>query len=721
MSELVVAEGKSHSYFHYKDISAKNVSKGEKLQLALLGVISLYLRIKLPTPSQPLQYEQDIIKKVYSYMDGSFYYDINPPLVPLLYAQLLNVTGYSNYDFPLSLRHAGTISATIMVMFAYRTLRASGVRHWISIWVAALMAFSNGNIIQSRILSFDIFYAFTISLFLFAAKNMQIQQKFQLSWWYNLSLSAMALSGALSTHWSGIFIFIYAIYLIFSETFYLSSDLQVSCKTIALNFFLKLSSLSIPIVIYLTLWSIHFQYLTNVGGRYDSLSSEFQSSLYGNHLTGLKKDIYYGSQIMMRNYKHGTYLHSHNDIYRNGHQQVTAHYGYNDISNAFEIHTTDSVKNQTMIESEKLQISSPWRVRLFHKETKSYLSVLGDYKPPISEQEYNFEVTTDKNLIGLSEKSTHFVIRPYDEYCYKSDSVDPTKRNQFQRNILAYGSKFQIYHPENNCYVLANDISLTQGLGKDQGEIICIKEPVIEKSLWYIDWNIHSHSSGDAEIEIPKLNFWQKLWEVIDISKTEIFKGTKQQLLSDVEVMNIVKFSGTLKEIMLAQRGFEYLRDNVSHSVIYLVSNIIIHYIIISAVSIYIFLFILQIVVWNPFNSCILNKRRKNNFILTRQGLDYLVGFAIMLVPMKLVPHVFIQSSFPPLLFGLYLLGQLMEWTCNVSSIFTKLVTFIMSIFVMLAYLKFSPLIYGTPWTSKACEALFVGVGWNTDICAAYI
>ena len=718
LNEYTLLKGPTHYYVH-TDFrlmqSWLGLSLTERIHLVIMTIAAISVRLyQIGIPDIPSSVEFQFASMINNYMTGEFFIDYNPPLTGLFFTALARFFGYNadsldqlSIGVPLTLfpycqlRIVSAFLGAISITFAYKTLRSTGVSHFISLFGSFLMIVENSMITEERMISADGIYIFFISLFLSNQKISEVKDRFTISWFIHLFIASLSLGLALSTHWTGVFIFSYAFISLIIESWNLVEDINVSFKYVWANVIVKsVSYLTVSLTIYLALFKVHFDLLSKKGPDYNKLSPAFQHSLENNHLENMFSNVNFNAGVMFRHYKSGKYLHSHEDYYRSSnHQQVTLMDNYDELNNIFKVIRVDD-------ESEELSASSilaPWRVRLKHESTNSSLVIDQDHKPPLSEQEYNFQVTTDHNF-GSSDDNTNkysFLLKMAIDHCKADDA---------RYALRALDSVFQIYNEEAGCYLLGTPLVLHEGFAEGQNEVICIQEPSYEASLWYIDWNDHpEYAPNKKQVAFDPITFWQKLMEIHLYIFKELYMGNGY----------IDETISSVSDLVLLKTGFIHWVDPVNHSVIYLLGNFIVYYMIVGSIGIYGIFKTCQLLTFNPFQASA--SLDSSNYKYDHKTLDYVILYFLLLIPLSFVKiDLYLFDYLPALFVGILVVAQLFQWGYEKATMITFVFMAFFSSLSILAYVKFSPLIYGLQWTHEKCMKMMVSPDWDRVLCGAY-
>lgn len=711
--------GPIRPYVHINETQIQkrlNTNVYELFQLLAAVTITIVIRLYcIEFPNKVLLEEIPIVSAINSYLTGRFFLDINPPFVPLLFSALSRSLGYgvftfeelsinSEYDsFPYQhLRVLNAIVGGLAVIYIYKILKISAVNHYYALFGVFLFALENSMITQSRFMFTDSFYILFVAIFVCHHKLMSLKTKFSASWFFNLLICTTALGLTISTHWSGLFLIVYA-FLSSTITFWIASgDIDVSMNYLRIASLIKdFAYLTIPFTIYLYFFNLHLSHLDSRGESYNLLSPAYQHSLKETHLDGLIADVSYGSTVMIRHFKSGEYLHSHNDFYRTSkHQQVTLFDNFDDFNNFFKIYPVKG--NSDRIMNDAMKIFVPHKVKIKHVATDSFLVADSDFKPPLSEQEYNSEVTTQKDFSEMEEDTSEFQLKISTKY---------TKDEKARVSLRAIESVFQIYNKRSDCYLLGTPLLLTEGFAESQHELICIKEPEYEASLWYIDWNKHDKYSIDSGlVDFPELGFWDKFVEIH-------FKVFKKLFVGDIGYNN--GFSVSFTDWLFLRKGYVHFLDTEAHSAVYLLGNYITYHLVILVIFIYSVFKAYQLMTTNPYQHC--TTVDVSVYIYDHQMLDLILGYTLTLLLRKFVKiDLQLFDYLPILFFGILCVPQTFQLGHSKAPKFTFFLTIISCLLVFLAFKKYSPLIYGLQWSYERCMKMMVGPGWDSGVCKVY-
>ncbi|VEU23414.1 DEKNAAC104532 [Brettanomyces naardenensis] len=714
--QFVSEKGPQRPYVSRK-VSPKSVetTQSQKIQVALLMAIGLFVRLwRISDPASVVFDESVVGNSINAYLNHRFTLDLDPPAIKLLYTWLLNLFGYTDHTFDfingasytnasgqlifpyLSMRGFSAVLSVCLVLFTYRAARASGVRHSISLFGGFMLVFENSITVQSRFIFLDAPLLFFIGFAVSMVKTGQIYTLFGKKWLSCLFLAGISLGYVISSRSVGIFTLLWALAIAAKEVWFTFGDLRVkTCKALKLGFSKLLAFLAIPFIVYVFFFFVHLNLLTEKGPSYGKLTPEFERGLVNNHLGHVVEDISYGSTVMFRHYSSGKYLHSYNATYRNGHQQVTLVDDYEDAGNLWFIEQKVKATQGELME--KLEpLNNRRQFRLFHNSTSKYLRIDPDSKPPLSEQDYNREVTTFGNDTWTGDDFLNFEVRIVPEYC---------KTEGAEGDLRAINSVFQLYNPKKNCYLLGTGKKLPQDWGFGQTEVICIETPILKKSLWFIDHNEHPlFNESSPIVELNKLNFWEKFVEVNEA----MIKGIRENKFDH-------KFRSKPSDWIFARKGIPYYV--ASNRTIYLLGNVVIYYLVAFCVFAFALWEVGRFLTWNPHKTY---RFSEPIYDYEFHGLDFFLGYLLNLVPFLFADQtLFLFHYLPALYFGILLVCQTFEFIVAKRASVGYAFLALWAVAILVVFIRFSPIIYGIEWTREECESVLFSPSWD-DACLAF-
>lgn len=718
--EYVQQKGPARNYICATEAIKQRTQISPTQRVHLIIIVALAIAVRLYNLwgfNYVLISEHELLTTINAYMNNEFHFSLNPPLVGLLFTAIAK---YFKYDLSLDainvnepfttfpynqIRIVSTICGSLAILFSYKTLRSLGISHFIAMLGCLILMLENSLVTQQRLIAVDGIYIFFLSLFLSFHKTIRFSSS-ATQWLINVFTSSVALGLVLSSHWSGILVVVYALISSTYDFACSSADVKTPAFTMWSRYLFRIVSyLSIAVSIYLSLYKQHFDTVIRRGDKsYNLLSPEFQSVLENNHLSHSNEFVGYGAKVMLRHHKTGYYLHSHADNYRSsGHQQVTMLDNFDDSNNFFEILPIFGDINKQVDHASSVQ--PPFVVSFKHILSNSSLVIDPNHKPPLSEQEYNKQVTTDHDFPqeadGKKDRKA-FQLRFAADKCKTQESLESLKMAD---------SLFQIYNERESCYLLATSLILNEGYSQGQNEVICISEPNYQASLWFIDWNENAkYDDSNPKFSAREYSFWNKLAEIHQLLLKQLIFGNEY---SD----SVSEYTTDIIDWITLGRGYTHFFKQGVDRVIYLLGNIIVYYSILVSIFIYLVINAYYALTWNPFNVKI-SKFDSQLYKYLTESFDHLLGYSVLLISMKFINiDVHLFNYMPALYFGILMLLQALEFLYEKLPKVCYGVLVIFSILTISGFVKFSPLIFGLEWTTAQCHKLMVVPTWDDFFC----
>ncbi|ODV83334.1 glycosyltransferase family 39 protein [[Candida] arabinofermentans NRRL YB-2248] len=694
--------------------STLKVSRIERLHLFILTVACLASRLALiDFPSSVVSDELRLGSLINAYIRGEYFVDSHPPLVKLIYsavAQLLHYNGsfpftqvgqsytigYSELLVPyVALRGVSAFCGVGLTLLTYKILRTCGVRHYVALFGGFLTTFENSLITQSRFFLLDAPTLFFMSMAVSMIKTTDVSKTFSKSWFKAVIGGGLGIAFTISSKWIGFYLMIWVGIVVLKRVWLMIGDLSLSRGFIIKYSITKLIVWVImPSIVYLSIFAIHVSLLPFVGPGYHFMTPEYQHSLIGNHLDGIPSEVSYGSTVSIRHYNTGRYLHSHDATYpKSGSPQVIA-YDYEDSNNYFFIEKRIKSNMGELLKKTK-EIETGRQLRLFHNNTEQYLHINPDQKPPISETDYNKEVTRMGNMTWRGDNFLNLEVRIAKDY---------TKTAKGKTRLRALDSAFQLFSVKNNCYLVATENKLPDwGLG--QHEVICTEKPLLKRSLWYIEENIHEQfTERTPTVEFNDLSILEK---IVLVHKA-MFQYNKGDA-TDKE------FNSKATDWLFVKRGMTYWIQD--HKTIYFLGNIGVYTLTSLAIIGFIIFKIGHIVSYNPN---VIASYTPDFIKLDHQGIEFLLGFLVQFVPLLMSKKsLYADQYLPSLFFAILLTCQILEYVVFRSRFVGYLLIILSSIFIFAAFKSLRPIIYGLDWTKRECQSLRFKSTWDI-FCEGY-
>ncbi|KAL9988913.1 hypothetical protein ACROYT_G003407 [Oculina patagonica] len=296
------------------------------------------------------------------FMQNKYFFDVHPPLGKLMFALTAYLSGYDGqFTFadigqdlgeyePLVwyLRFVSALLGSLVVPIVYEIIIELGCSHWAAALGGFLATFDNMFVVQSRLIMLDgpLLFFSAASLLCYLKFHKESNRPFTQAWWAWLFLTGIALLGAYSTKYTGIFTFFTVGYLTGRDLWKLIGNHSLPSRELARHVISRVACLIVfPAMLYLLQFYILFAVARKTGPHDDMMSSAFQASLEGGlaKIThGQPDEVAYGSQITLRNtFGKQCWLHSHTHTYpvkypdgrgSSAQQQVTC-YGFKDVNN----------------------------------------------------------------------------------------------------------------------------------------------------------------------------------------------------------------------------------------------------------------------------------------------------------------------------------------------------------------------------------------------------
>ena len=211
------------------------------------------------------------------YQSGSYYFDLHPPLGKLLLAAWAKIAGVSaapdSADPAVALRWAPAIAGTLLIAVFYLFLRRLTASRRVATLGAALLLLDNALLVESRFTLVDSF----LLLFGLGALTcfLAARSRSGRAHWVLLAAAAVLAGMAVSTKWTGL-----TAIAVIAVTWAAQAVRERTPWRPALGQAGLLAVL--PVLVYLTVFAVHFALLPNSGPGDAYMSRQFQSTLAGN-------------------------------------------------------------------------------------------------------------------------------------------------------------------------------------------------------------------------------------------------------------------------------------------------------------------------------------------------------------------------------------------------------------------------------------------------------
>lgn len=697
------------------------VTRRDKIAIVVLLLVGVLVRAyKLPTPARAVFDEVHYVGYALDYLNGDFFVDVHPPLAKLIYywivlilspnaeSDTLDIGDAFDASLPyVALRLFPVVCGILTTVLTYRILRVSGCRDWIAFAGGFLVAIENSLVTQSRLIMIDAPLIFAISLVVYSVQKADLEVPFSRKWYQFMLVGGIGLGLAISIKWVGFFTALWLAIVVFLQLWSLLGDLDVSDRRWFAHLAVRLVAFFvIPVTMYCSLFAVHFAALPYGGLAAGMFSPSFQAT-FRDAVDPMPVQVLYGSTVTIKHNNLDYYLHSHDFNYKGGseEQQVTLYEMSHDGNNEWIIET----KNKTpegALQKESREVKDGDVVRLFHKFTGKYLHV-NDVRPPISEHDYSFEAACAGNRDLLGDTNYEFTIRMVLKKSHSQNDLPLIK-------LRATETVFQIVHREHLCALISHKDKLPEW-GFHQHEVLCVEEPTIPNSLWYVASNSHPLADKDPKYERvhnKDLGFFDKLWEyhVVMWRVNSGLTGKKHPYASTPETWPFL-----IRGInYFTDRGLKNQSEAGLH--IYLIGNPVIYYAAFFAIVVVLVskgFYVLTLL--NPFKV----PQENLTFSTYSSGsFRFLAGWLAHYAPyFWMSRELYMHHYLVPLYFSILLFAQYSEYQISKRPWFGVGVLGAAVAGAVYYFLVLLPVIYGTEWNQELCVRH--SGNWDFD-CAAY-
>jgi dolichyl-phosphate-mannose-protein mannosyltransferase len=247
-------------------------------ELAVLAFLAAVTRLAAITHPRAIVFDEVYFRdSALRYLDGSYFFDLHPPLGKLLLAGWAKLLGVSvtpqSADPAVALRLLPALAGTALVAVFYLLLRELTASRRVATFGAALLLLDNAILVESRFILIDsmllLFGIGAITCFL------ACRRRTGRAHWILLTSSAVLAGMATSTKLTGIS----ALGLI--GLVWLAQTLR---RRVSWRLALPQAAVLVvvPALVYVGVFAIHFQLLPHSGPGDAYMSQRFQSTLVGN-------------------------------------------------------------------------------------------------------------------------------------------------------------------------------------------------------------------------------------------------------------------------------------------------------------------------------------------------------------------------------------------------------------------------------------------------------
>lgn len=721
--------GKSRLYYSSRPspglIEKSKYSRVDHFFIFLLLALGVIVRLyKIPWPPRVVFDEVHFGGFAREYFNGEYFVDVHPPLAKLMYYWIAIAFGWDgNFEFAeigdvfddnvpyVQMRLFSGICGVLSILTTYGALKASGCRSMISFFGSFLVLIENSLVTQSRFILLDSSLVFAASLTVFAFKSFQISEPFTKRWFKFLILTGFGLGISTSIKLTGLYVVAWVGLLTIYQLWQLLGDLEVSITQLVFHFVSRVFGLIIlPLTLYLGFFAIHFMTLPLNGSGSGAMSPRFKSTLAdSDEIINSPVEVSYGSTVTLKQNNLEAYLHSHDHKYESGsgEQQVSL-YGFNPDPNNQWIIETKNKNWEGQLQKKFRPVKDGDTIRLYHVATGKYLHV-NDVRPPISEHEYSNEVSCNGTRDLAGDINYEWKVRIAMKKDHSTNDLPLIK-------VRTTETVFQLVHRGTKCILIGHEEKLPSW-GFGQNEVLCVEEPTIPNSLWYVETNHHPllESENYPTVQFGKVGFFSKVIEVhkamfrINKSFTEDHSYASAPETWPFLLRGVNYYSNSLTEVKL-------IDESGSH--IYFLGNLAIYYIGIFLIATVAFKFVFYVIRYmNPF------KRPDDPLYKTvyyNGSFDFILGWLLNYFPsFNMSRQLFLHHYLVAVYFSILLIAQYGEYQLNVRKNIGTLMVIAIASAAIYSFVTFTPVIYGTEWTVDQCIKAKWFPSWDFD-CVAY-
>ncbi|KAJ2723832.1 hypothetical protein GGI07_002371 [Coemansia sp. Benny D115] len=695
-----------------------SITRNQWMVLGLIVIVSAYIRLwRLSNPANVVFDEVHFGKFAGKYLNGTYFFDVHPPLAKMMFAAAGKMAGYDGkFDFKsigldyvaagvpyVGMRMLPAMMGLAMVPITYVTLAALGHASDACAVGALLVAFENALLTQSRLILLDAALIFFtgLTVMFWALFFTEARRPFSKRWWSYLLLTGINMGNALSCKWVGLFLVATIGVWTIKDLWEKLGDLHITPAQYFRHFVARAVALIVvPLCVYLFWFQVHFSVLHRSGDGNAFMSPEFQNTLDGVNLGHTPRDIYYGSRVRIRHdATNAGYLHSHLSNYETGskQQQVTL-YGFRDENNYWVITRTDAneIKHQNKTNPEALErVKHGDVVRLMHWKTFRRLHS-HDERPPVTTNDYQNEVTGYGWEGFKGDSNDHWRVQIMD-----GDSSVPESKT----HLMAIHSRFRLVHLGRRCALFSNRRKLPKW-AHEQVEVTCMQSAKVPKTLWRIETNIHDDIPADAPLAEYKR------------------PGLVAKVLEATAVMWRVN-NGLTKSHPYESRPhtWPWMRRGMafwgsSDRGIYLIGTPVVWWLSLCALLVF---GGLQVVMFlrgcRGINDRLMGVRERYS-----ESVGFLAaGWLLHWVPFFLMGRqLFLHHYLPALWLAILSLSASLDlFTRRMRRRMRTVVMVGLLLVVVRSYFQYSHLAYGSPWTRQGCERSKWLKSWDYD-CKRY-
>ncbi|KAJ2643580.1 Dolichyl-phosphate-mannose--protein mannosyltransferase 1, partial [Coemansia sp. RSA 1285] len=255
------------------------ITKNQWMTLGIIVILAAYVRLwRLSNPTSVVFDEVHFGKFAGKYINGTYFFDVHPPLAKMMFAAVGKAAGYDGiFNFKeigldyisagvpyVAMRLLPALLGLAMVPITYISLAALGHAGDACALGALLVVFENALLTQSRLILLDsalIFFTGATIMFwsLFFTES---HRPFSNRWWAYLLLTGINMGNALSCKWVGLFLVATIGVWTIKDLWEKLGDLSITPGQYVKHFLARsIALIVVPVTVYLFWFQIHFMVL----------------------------------------------------------------------------------------------------------------------------------------------------------------------------------------------------------------------------------------------------------------------------------------------------------------------------------------------------------------------------------------------------------------------------------------------------------------------------
>ncbi|KAF9419991.1 hypothetical protein BGZ94_009254 [Podila epigama] len=731
--------------------------------VVLVSIAALIRMWKLAIPASVVFDEQHFGGFTVDYLKGEFFVDVHPPLGKLLYAAvayMLRFDGKFNFvlgklytdNVPfIGMRLLSVFCGTALVPISYLIMKNSGHSTQAAVICGVLITFENALFTQSRFILLDtpmmLFMGYTLLAWINFYNHRN--RPFTRGWWTWLVQTGFGLFLSSSVKWVGLFTVATVGLCVLKYLQESRTHLYITTRNFSKQFIsLFLCLLVFPFLLYMGLYAIDFQILTNSGSGNSWVSPQFQMTLKNHDVMPVMADIAWESKIHIRHTNtNGGWVHSIPGEYaREGTKdQAIQLVEWDDDLTCWQVLTPeDSIREQYQKnrEDRKRETSVLFngyvydqdKIRLRHCYTKVALAVhdaasIGSNKSyirevrgvkwtrePSVETVWRVELVEDGLVPGLADG--HRADGNADQPNTATEGT--TGRNTHESKQWHSIKGFRLYNEKLNCYLQSHKVfrspySTYQEVGCIQGD------RQKSNTIFVVDQNVNPHLPATTKsLTYKPLTFFQKFIEL-----NRVMWWTHHDLSSPVHAGEY--YSGQTKKRSdesqpwswpFLNRGLNYFSSKETNNYVYLMGNPLLWWA--SSIVAITYMFSCIWSVYKYVRGQPASKSERARFGLTPfyavASGTFFTGWIIHYLPFFFMHRqLYLHHYLPALYFSILLLVSRLDRVLQRWGTRSRYMAGILFMAMMvLSFYSLAPLAYGTDFSSRSrCETIRSLGGWE--------